>query len=450
MAKIFFWSESFNNRNFTKLYLAQAVNLIGDALTWLGLALLAFELVGDRAGVVLAIALTLRVTAFVFLSPIAGVLADRVDRKRLMMTTHLCRMVLVSLLPFVSQVWQLYGLVLGLNVFSAFFTPTYSATIPLVTTPAERPQAIALSSATYQFLGVLGPGLAGALAAFVGTRQIFWLDGLTFLIATLIIALVPGQLVVPQTQPKTKSLQQILPDIVVGSQCLWADPPMRYAVSVQFVGAIVGAAILINTVGQVQGVLQLGKMEYGWVMAAFGIGAMIASLSLTRLNFKHQAIAVMTLGGIVMPMTIVFGNSANLAGLIILWLIAGAAQTCINLPTQVLIADRVVTELQGRVYGAQFAWSHFWWAFAYPCAGWLGQTSLQFNFLLSSLFGLGLMGAIVWIGKPRYETGQWHEHEHDHNSHDHDPQHANYHRHSSHLVGQARHRHLHFHQQIHE
>jgi MFS transporter, NRE family, putaive nickel resistance protein len=450
MAKIFFWSESFNNRNFTKLYLAQAVNLIGDALTWLGLALLAFELVGDRAGVVLAIALTLRVTAFVFLSPIAGVLADRVDRKRLMMTTHLCRMVLVSLLPFVSQVWQLYGLVLGLNVFSAFFTPTYSATIPLVTTPAERPQAIALSSATYQFLGVLGPGLAGALAAFVGTRQIFWLDGLTFLIATLIIALVPGQLVVPQTQPKTKSLQQILPDIVVGSQCLWADPPMRYAVSVQFVGAIVGAAILINTVGQVQGVLQLGKMEYGWVMAAFGIGAMIASLSLTRLNFKHQAIAVMTLGGIVMPMTIVFGNSANLAGLIILWLIAGAAQTCINLPTQVLIADRVVTELQGRVYGAQFAWSHFWWAFAYPCAGWLGQTSLQFNFLLSSLFGLGLMGAIVWIGKPRYETGQWHEHEHDHNSPDHDPQHANYHRHSSHLVGQARHRHLHFHQQIHE
>lgn len=450
MAKIFFWSESFNNRNFTKLYLAQAVNLIGDALTWLGLALLAFELVGDRAGVVLAIALTLRVTAFVFLSPIAGVLADRVDRKRLMMTTHLCRMVLVSLLPFVSQVWQLYGLVLGLNVFSAFFTPTYSATIPLVTTPAERPQAIALSSATYQFLGVLGPGLAGALAAFVGTRQIFWLDGLTFLIATLIIALVPGQLVVPQTQPKTKSLQQILPDIVVGSQCLWADPPMRYALSVQFVGAIVGAAILINTVGQVQGVLQLGKMEYGWVMAAFGIGAMIASLSLTRLNFKHQAIAVMTLGGIVMPMTIVFGNSANLAGLIILWLIAGAAQTCINLPTQVLIADRVVTELQGRVYGAQFAWSHFWWAFAYPCAGWLGQTSLQFNFLLSSLFGLGLMGAIVWIGKPRYETGQWHEHEHDHNSHDHDPQHANYHRHSSHLVGQARHRHLHFHQQIHE
>ena len=91
-----------------------------------------------------------------------------------MVTTHLARMAIVCLLPFVTQIWQIYAIVLSLNVFYAFFAPTYIATIPLVTTAAERSQAIALSSATYQLLGVLGPGLAGSIAAFVGTRQVFF------------------------------------------------------------------------------------------------------------------------------------------------------------------------------------------------------------------------------------------------------------------------------------
>jgi MFS family permease len=78
------------------------------------------------------------------------------------------------LLPFVTQIWQIYAIVLSLNVLYAFFAPTYTATIPLATTAAERSQAIALSSATYQLLGVLGPGLAESIAAFVGTKQVFF------------------------------------------------------------------------------------------------------------------------------------------------------------------------------------------------------------------------------------------------------------------------------------
>ena len=57
---------------FARLYMAQTTNLLGDALTWVGLALLAFELAGKTSAVVLSGALTLRVTAFVLLSPLAG------------------------------------------------------------------------------------------------------------------------------------------------------------------------------------------------------------------------------------------------------------------------------------------------------------------------------------------------------------------------------------------
>ena len=109
------WLQGLENPIFARLYLAQTINLVGDSLTWVGLALLAFELAGAQAGTVLAGALTLRVTAFVVLSPIAGAIADRVDRKRLMVVTHLARMVIVCLLPFVTQIWQIYAIVLSLN-----------------------------------------------------------------------------------------------------------------------------------------------------------------------------------------------------------------------------------------------------------------------------------------------------------------------------------------------
>lgn len=165
--------QCLQNRVFAKLYFAQTINLIGDALTWVGLALLAFDFAGRNAGVILSGALTLRVAAFVLLSPLAGAIADRFDRKRIMVVTHLARMLIISLLPFVTQVWQIYAIVFALNIFYAFFTPTYTATIPLVTGQNEYPQAIALSSATFQLLGVLGPGLAGGVAAFVSYVQVW-------------------------------------------------------------------------------------------------------------------------------------------------------------------------------------------------------------------------------------------------------------------------------------
>lgn len=158
----------------------------------------------------MSFALTLRVTAFVVLSPLAGAIADQVDRKSLMVTTHLARMVIVCLLPFVTQAWQIYAIVLALNVFYAFFTPTYTATIPLVTNPEDYPKAIALSSATYQLLGVLGPGLAGGVAAFVGTKQVFFLDGITFLIAAIFIFTLPGQLMVNQNQQSARTVKKTL------------------------------------------------------------------------------------------------------------------------------------------------------------------------------------------------------------------------------------------------
>ena len=84
---------------FLKLYFSQTISLLGDAFTWVGIALLAFQFGGENSAAILSIALTLRVTAFILFGPYAGVLADRIDRKKIMYITHFIRMGIVGCLP---------------------------------------------------------------------------------------------------------------------------------------------------------------------------------------------------------------------------------------------------------------------------------------------------------------------------------------------------------------
>ncbi|PSB54864.1 MFS transporter [Chamaesiphon polymorphus] len=425
MKKISF-GTSLHNPIFRQLYLAQTISLLGDALTWLGLALLAFELAGKSAPIVLAGALTLRVIAFTLLSPVAGVLADRVDRKPILIITHLGRMLLVCLLPFVNSIWQIYALVLGLNMLNAFFSPTYQATIPLVTDASEYPQAIALSSTTYQILGVFGPGIAGILALFVGARDLFFWDGLSFIIAAILIGTLPRNLRTDAATAGNRSIQQIRSDIQVGTLRLWTDAPIRYGLLLQLVASIAGAQILVNTVGYVQGKLGHTAVEYGWVMMGFGLGATLGTIAIGIFPQYRSKILTLLGGGILINAALLGADNVGLVPLILLWAIAGCGQSLINLSMQTLIADRTPKDLQGRVYGAHFAWSHLWWAGAYPLAGWLGTTFGDRTFLYGSLIGLALLTAVhLALAPDRFAHTHaeiWHTHPHHHDFH-HEHQH---------------------------
>ncbi|MEH1965250.1 MFS transporter [Nostoc sp.] len=439
--------RSLRNPVFARLYTAQTTSLLGDALTWVGLALLAFELAGKNAAVVLSVALTLRVTAFVLLSPLAGTIADHLDRKKIMVVTHIFRMLIVGLLPFVTQIWQVYVLIFALNVFNAFFTPTYQATIPLVTGENDYAGAIALSAATYQLLGVLGPGIAGSVAAFIGARQVFFLDALSFAISAVLIFTLPGQLVVAQNQQYSRTTRRTWGDIKDGTTRLLTDTPIRYALFMQLVASIAGAQILVNTVGYVQGTLKLGEVQYGWVMAAFGIGATLCAVIFGTFNRSLPRTTFVLIGATLITLALLPANYANLAPLMLLWLVAGAGQSLVNLPTQTLIADRIPAGVQGRVYGAHFAWSHLWWAISYPIAGWLGSNFAEREFLYGSLVGLMLLVVVQITLLP-----QQHEHEHLHylSQHEHKHIHDEHHQHDHDqeiLVGES-HNHLHEHTTI--
>src|SRR5215203_7370305 len=94
-------SGVFKNKSFLLLYMAETISLLGEAITWVGIALLSYQFGGERSAAILSTALTLRVTAFIVFGPYAGVLADRLDRKKIMYIGHFVRMGIVGCLPFV-------------------------------------------------------------------------------------------------------------------------------------------------------------------------------------------------------------------------------------------------------------------------------------------------------------------------------------------------------------
>ena len=383
---------------FARLYFAQAVSLLGDAVTWLGIALLAFEFGGDHSARILSVALTLRVTAYIIFGPYAGVLADRIDRKKILYTTHFIRMAIVATLPFVHTLWQLYILIFLLNIFHAFFTPAFKSAIPQVIENRDNySSAIILSNGTWQLLGMLGPGLAGGLAAFMGARQIFFFDAVTFIVAAFLILAIPGKLIASNKASAAVQLRvSVWKDITIGTRLLFKSRPIRFAVMIEMIIAIAGAQIFVNTVGLVKGGMGFNDQYYGYVMMAFGIGATLAAFFSNTIDKSQNKGFLLLLAATLIISAISFANFVPYSVLLILWIFAGLGQGFTYLPSQIMVAETIPIHEQGRVYGAHFAWVHLFWGLGYILAGVTGSYFTSREFLAGGAVSLILFLFVIF------------------------------------------------------
>src|SRR3954454_13736563 len=103
------------NTIYRRLFLAQVVALVGTGLATVALGLLAYDLAGANAGVVLGTALAIKMIAYVGVSPIAAAFAERLPRRAMLVSLDLVRAAVAVLLPFVTEVWQVYVLIFVLQ-----------------------------------------------------------------------------------------------------------------------------------------------------------------------------------------------------------------------------------------------------------------------------------------------------------------------------------------------
>jgi MFS family permease len=177
-----------HNRNFRCLWLAQIVSEIGDWFYTLAIYSLLLQLTGRASSV--ALALVVQVLPQTLIGPAAGVINDRVRRKRVMITADLARLVIVFSMLLVrsrSTVWMVYPLLLLETLMAAFFEPARTAVIPNITLHQDVLLANTLSSATWSVNLLIGASVGGVVAALLGRDAVFVLNALSFLVSAMLI-----------------------------------------------------------------------------------------------------------------------------------------------------------------------------------------------------------------------------------------------------------------------
>ena len=406
----------FGNANYVRLFLAQMASLLGSGVTSVALAVLAYELTGSNATVVVGTALTLRILAFVLISPIAGVLADRIDRKRMLVAADVVRVALVGLFPFVTSVWHIYALIFAINAVTAFFTPTYEASLPEVVGQRLYSRALAASRVALDVEAAIGPLVAGALILGVGVRWTFWFNAGTYLLSAILLlgARVPG----PGVRPGPFPWRDFVPQVTFGTRVLFRVPALRQALVLHVAEAAAGAVIIVTTVVYVRDILGRGDGSFALAMGAVGLGSSAAALLLARraagalgegsdaqrhAAYHRWAERTLLAGGALSGLALLPGVFApGLLTLLVLWAVVGAGGAMIAIPSVGLLAEHTTPEERGRAYAAHFAWTHLFWLGTYPAAGYLARgVGTPWTFTVAGAFCALTVGIAAAMGRGR-------------------------------------------------
>ncbi|MEO0566016.1 MAG: MFS transporter, partial [Chloroflexota bacterium] len=202
-----YWKLLRENPGFTRLWLSQIVSLLGDWFSTVVLAIMIREFTAGTGYAGLAVSGLFLAQGLppLIASPIAGVLVDRFDRKRLLIWSNLLRSVVMLGFLFVndaSLLWLLYTLRVLQFFLSSVFEPGQSALVPsLVSTPEELTRANTILSTTWSVMLAVGAVIGGIVGAIFGAQVALMIDSITFVIAGLLI------MTVTVGKPVTMSVQ---------------------------------------------------------------------------------------------------------------------------------------------------------------------------------------------------------------------------------------------------
>ncbi|BCR80874.1 MFS transporter [Arachnia rubra] len=388
-----------HNRTYARLFTAQVLALIGTGLLTVALGLLAVEVAGDDAGIVMGTALTIRIIAFVTISPVMSALVNRLPRTTVLVGADAVRAAMALCLPFVTDPWQIYLLIFGLQAASATFTPAFQATIPQVLPDEDDyTAALSLSRLAYDLESLLSPALAAVLLTVMSYHNLFMGTALGFVasIALVIWARLPAP--VPDVQAP------FMERLTRGARIFGRTPELRGLMAFNMSVACGIAMVLVNTAVLVKTHLHGDDSGVAWLLVTYGAGSMLVALALPSVLKRLRDYSVMLAGAVLLPAGLALsaaaiGMSQDVAQWIVLdliWFLLGAATSLISTPSSRLLRRSCEAKEQPAVFAAQFSLSHACYLIGYPTAGWLGASLGLPAAALLLAFLAAVSGAMAW------------------------------------------------------
>ncbi|PYR21640.1 MAG: MFS transporter [Acidobacteria bacterium] len=272
------------NRNFRLLYMGQTISQLGD---WFN-AVAVFALLLDLTGSATAVAwmLIVQFLPVAVVGPLAGVVVDRVNRRRLMIVTDLLRGCLVLVLLVVrrpDQVWIAYVVMAFIVGAQGFFEPARTATIPNVTSAEQLMPANALSSATWSAMLALGASIGGLVTAVAGRNIAFIVNAASFIASAFFIARTRYD-ARPVASPRPTGLLALMgiTDLIEGVRYVRQRPHVAALMLVKAGWGLAGGVLLLLTIFG-QRVFPVGDGSaagIGVLYGARGVGAGLGPIAM--------------------------------------------------------------------------------------------------------------------------------------------------------------------------
>lgn len=392
-----------NNRNFRFLWSGEVVSLLGDWFNLIASASLVAILTGS--GTAVGGLFVLRMLAPFVTSPIAGVMADRYNRKRILVLTDLTRAITVLgflLVRDAGDIWLLYTLTALQLGISGFFFPTRTALLPDIVSDNELGAANAMGSATWSVMLAVGAAIGGLVSGTWGNYPAFVLDSLTFLISAIFIGRITYQ-PSPGLQATGKSIPDALQQYLNGLRYLRDHAAIliislhKGAISLLVTSGLqvlqVTIAEKIFVVGRGGGV-SLGFM-YGIAGVGTGLGPILAR-HFTGDRNKPLRLTII-LGYLLAALGLFIVAPLKSLGLVLLGtLLRGLGGGIVWVFSTQLLLTMVPGHIRGRVFATEYAIFTLLTAAGAAGAGRAADSPLGISGTLYWMAGLALIPGVLW------------------------------------------------------
>jgi MFS family permease len=394
------------NPTYAKLFGAQVIALLGTGVLTVALGLLAFDIAGGDAGIVLGVAMSIKMIAYVAVAPVAAALLARIPRKPVLIGADLIRAGVALSLPFVTEAWQIYILIFLLQSASATFTPTFQAVIPSVLPDQDDyTRALSLSRLAYDLESLLSPMIAAALLTVINYQNLFVGTVIGFLVSAVLVSL--SRFPVVEVSPPTPFVERL----TRGVRVFWTSAELRGLMGLNLVVAATTAMVIVNTVVLVQGDLGRPEADVALMLGAYGGGSMLVALLMPRFLESVPDRLVMLTGGVALPVLLLIApglmawvhGTLQWAALLATWVLLGAATSAVLTPSARLLRRGSTEQNRPAVFAAQFSLSHACFLLTYPLAGILGAALglPAVSLVLVVIGALGVGVAVVCWRRPQ-------------------------------------------------
>jgi len=403
------------NRNFRLLFAGQAISQLGDWFNSVAVYALLLDLTGSATAV--AGMLIVQFLPVALVGPLAGVVVDRVNRRRLMILADVARGCLILGLLVVrrpDQVWIAY-VVMALTVAgSAFFEPARTATIPNVTTPDELLPANALSAATWSAMLAIGASVGGLVTAVAGRNVAFTVNALSFFVSALCIGATRYD-ATPAIRSQPKGLAALLgiTDLVDGVRYVRQHSHVAALMCVKAGWGLAGGVLLLLTIFG-QRVFPIGTgaaAGIGVLYGARGVGAGLGPIALRWIlgqQPRRLRMAIAPAFFVVGMFYMALAGAPTLAIASLCVLCAHFGGSILWVFSTVLLQIEVPDRFRGRVFAAELAMvtlitsaSSFWTGYELDR---IGRSPRVLSFALGAMFCVpGTLWLIIhsrWIDAP--------------------------------------------------